>query len=288
MSRKRQSGQVDPVGDRRAAVIALAREYAAGHVIASHVHDRDQLVYASHGVMTVRSRAGAWVVPPHRAVWVPAAVPHTVTMSGAVAMRTLYLRRQLATSLPRACCVLNVSPLLRELLLHACAATALSHRTPWQRHLIDVILDQLQTVQTVQLQLPTPSDPRALRTAELLLATPDERRPLHQICRAVGASERTLERLFQDEVGMTVGKWRQQARLLHALRLLAEGAKVTHAASEAGYSTPSAFIHMFRRSLGTTPTRYFTPGGRAARRATDRPASASNSTPRIRRDSRRR
>jgi AraC-like DNA-binding protein len=256
--------------DRRAAVIALAREYAAGHVIASHFHDRDQLVYASHGVMTVRSRAGAWVVPPHRAVWVPAAVPHTVTMSGAVAMRTLYLRPRLAKALPRACCVLNVPPLLRELLLHACAATALSHRIAWQRHLIDVILDQFQTVQTVPLQLPTPSDPRALRAAELLLAAPDERRPLRQLCRAAGASERTLERLFQDDVGMTVGKWRQQARLLHALRLLAEGAKVTHAASEAGYSTPSAFIHMFRKTLGTTPMRYFTPGGRAARRATDR------------------
>jgi AraC-like DNA-binding protein len=72
-----------------------------------------------------------------------------------------------------------------------------------------------------------------------------------------GASKRSVERLFQQEIGMSFGKWRQQLRLMQAMRLLAEGAKVTHAALESGYSTPSAFIFMFRKVLGTTPTSYF-------------------------------
>jgi len=109
----------------------------------------------------------------------------------------------------------------------------------------------------VALQLPNPSDPRALRVADALVADPSDRRPLTHLCKAAGASKRTVERLFQQDVGMTCGRWRQQLRLMHAMRLLAEGAKVTYAALESGYSTPSAFISMFRKTLGTTPTLYF-------------------------------
>jgi AraC-like DNA-binding protein len=207
--------------------------------------------------MTVRTHDGTWVVPPHRAVWIPAAVPHSITMSGTVAMRTLYLTSRLARVLPRGCCVVNVSPLLKELILHACARASLTKTTKWQSHLIDVIIDQLDAVQMVPLQLPNPSDPRALRVAAVLLADPSDRRALTHICKSTGAGTRTVERLFQEDVGMTFGKWRQQLRLMQAMRLLAEGAKVTHAALESGYSTPSAFISMFKRTLGTTPGLYF-------------------------------
>jgi AraC-like DNA-binding protein len=178
-------------------------------------------------------------------------------MSGTVAMRTLYLKPRLARSLPRSCCVINVPPLLKELILHACGFASLRRGSAWQRHLIDVIIDQLTAIRMVPLQLPNLSDPRALRVAEVLLANPSDCRSLIDICKTAGASKRTVERLFQEEAGMTFGKWRQQLRLMHAMRLLAEGAKVTYAALEAGYSTPSAFISMFRKTLGTTPVKYF-------------------------------
>jgi AraC-like DNA-binding protein len=216
---------------------------------------------------TVQTGDGMWVVPTHRAVWIPSAVPHSITMSGSVAMRTLYMTRGLARQLPRRCCVLNVSPLLKELILHACALGALRRTDTRQRHLIHVVLGQLVGVALVPLQLPTPSDPRALRAASILLDDPGDRQPLPRICRDSGASKRTLERLFQHDVGMTFGKWRQQLRLLQALRLLADGAKVTHAALESGYSTPSAFTSMFRRALGTTPSQYFTTDARGHPRA---------------------
>jgi AraC-like DNA-binding protein/mannose-6-phosphate isomerase-like protein (cupin superfamily) len=257
MSQKRQNAVFDPLGDNSSQIKTLTHDYAAGHVIPAHFHDRDQLVYASRGVMTVRTRDGTWVVPTHRAVWIPAAVPHTITMSGTVAMRTLYLRPRLAKTLPRGCCVVNVPPLLRELILNACKLASLTKTVQWHAHLIDVIIDQLKVIETVPLQLPNPSDPRALRVAAVLIADPSDRRPLTQICKAAGASRRTVERLFQEDMGITFGKWRQQLRLMQAMRLLAEGAKVTHAALESGYSTPSAFISMFRKALGTTPTLYF-------------------------------
>ena len=217
--------------------------------------------------MTVRTSDGAWVVPTHRAVWIPATVPHTITMSGTVAMRTLYLRPRLGRALPRDCCVVSSVALLKELILHACPSTGLKKSIRAQRHLIDVILDQLQAIPVLPLQLPNPSDPGALRIAEALIGDPSDSRTLAQLCKVGGASKRTVERLFQEDVGMSFGKWRQQLRLMHALRFLGEGAKVTHAALEAGYSTPSAFISMFRKTLGTTPTSYF---GTAAKRSMHR------------------
>jgi AraC-like DNA-binding protein len=259
MLQKRQMSRAifDKIGHRRAEITTLTRDYAARHVIALHFHEADQLVYASRGVMTVRTKDGIWVVPTDRAVWIPARIPHTITMSGIVAMRTLYLRRRLAKALPRNCCVVNVSALLRELILRACVFSKLTKKTSEQRHLIEIILDQPNAIQTVPLQLPNVSDARAGRIMQVLHNDPSDSRPLSELCRLGGASKRTVERLFQQDAGMTFGKWRQQLRLMRAMQLLAEGAKVTHAALEAGYSTPSAFISMFRKTLGTTPAAYF-------------------------------
>jgi AraC-like DNA-binding protein len=257
MSQKRQSRIPHLLRHEPCQIATLTRDYPASQVIPVHSHNQDQLVYASRGVMTVRTSDGAWVVPTHRAVWIPASVPHTICMSGMVAMRTLYLEPRLAKALPRGCCVVNVTPLLRELILHACTLLTLKKTNQAERHLIDLIIDQLGTIRTVPLQLPNPGDPRALKVARALLADPGDRRSLSRLCKTGGAGKRTVQRLFQREVGMTFNKWRQQLRLMQALRLLAEGAKVTHVALESGYGTPSAFISMFKKTLGTTPTLYF-------------------------------
>jgi AraC-like DNA-binding protein len=233
------------------------RDYPGGHVVPLHFHDRDQLVYASRGVMTVSTRDGTWVVPPHRAVWIPAKIAHTITMSGVVAMRTLYLQPRLAKGPPRDCCVINVSALLKELILHACTVRTLKTSVKWQAHLAAVILHQLKAVHTIPLQLPRLTDPRLVRIADILMSDPRDARTLAQLCKATGAGKRSVERLFQQEIGMTFGRWRQQLRLMQGLRLLAEGAKVTHAALESGYGTPSAFTSMFKKALGITPRSYF-------------------------------
>ena len=255
MSKKRQSIYVCP--PLPSQVTALSFDLGHGHAIPEHVHPEDQLVYACQGVMTVRTSAGTWVVPAQRAVWIPAGTPHSLVMSGAVSMRTVYLRARMAKRLPRACCVVNVSALLQHLILHLCAYEKLSRRSKIQAHLIDVLIDQLATVQAAPLQLPAPTDPRAARVATALQNNPDDSLSLESVCRRAGASKRTIERVFQQETRLSLGKWRQQLRLMRSLQLLAAGEKISHAALEAGYSTPSAFIAMFRRVLGTTPRRYF-------------------------------
>jgi methylphosphotriester-DNA--protein-cysteine methyltransferase len=152
---------------------------------------------------------------------------------------------------------MNVSSLLKELILHACSFPRLNKKVPVQRRIIEIIGDQLKAVRSVPLQLPHPSDSRALRVVEALLADPGERRTLEGLCKECGASKRTIERLFIAETRMTFSKWRQQLRLLHAMQLLASGEKVTGAALASGYDSTSAFISMFKKQLGTTPARYF-------------------------------
>ena len=240
-----------------AIVRTFGLTYAKGSVVPPRTAAWHQLLYAASGVMTVHTSEGAWVVPPHRAVWVPSAIDYSIAMSGPVAIRAIYLAARIARGTPSRCCVVNVSPLLRELVLEAVRRGALEGAVQGDRRLATVIVDQLRVLQTVALQLPTPNDPRAVRAAEWLRAHPAECGAMRAITRHAGASRRTLERLFAVEVDMSFGRWRQRLRLLHALRSLAAGEAVTATALEVGYSSTSAFIAMFRRELGTTPSRYF-------------------------------
>jgi AraC-like DNA-binding protein/mannose-6-phosphate isomerase-like protein (cupin superfamily) len=257
VSEMRQNGFLDPIGHPRAQVVTLKRDYPDGHFFPLHFHNRDQVVYASQGVLTVWTTQGTWVVPAPRAVWIPARTPHEVHMSGRVSLRTLYLTPGIARDLPRNCCVLNVSAFLRELILYACEFPTLDRRMRVQAHLISVVLDQLSQVRTIPLQLPHPLDPRAWHVAEILLDTPGDERTTEDICRSAGGSKRTIERLFQRETGLSLGRWRQQVRMMQALQLLARGEKIANAAVGAGYSTPSAFIVSFKKALGITPAKYF-------------------------------
>jgi AraC-like DNA-binding protein len=236
---------------------AAVSEYADGFVIKTHSHPWHQLVYASQGVMTVRTPEGAWVVPIHRGVWVPAGTRHSIEMSGPVSLRTLYLVPRLSRSLPDEPRVIGVSPLLRELILRMVELDSLSIRNPAHAHLIDVLLDHLQVMQSDAVHLPLPRDARARRIAAMLQKQPSDTRSLPELSRLAGASQRTIERLFKSETGLGFGKWRQQLRLGHALRRLAAGDAVTAVALDVGYDSVSAFISAFRLTFGKTPGQYF-------------------------------
>jgi AraC-like DNA-binding protein len=253
---------LDPVVFSRGQVVALKRDYHDGYFFPEHFHEWDQLLYASTGALTVTTTQGIWVVPSLRAVWIPARNPHQVLMSGAVSLRTLYLRPELRCALPRSCCLVNVSSFFRELILFSCEFSELDKRAKVQAHLISVILDQLQQTQAAPFQLRHPSDARARRVAEILIKSPGDGRKMDEICKSAGGSKRTIERLFQRETGLSLGKWRQQLRLMYALQLIAKEEKISNAAVDAGYSTPSAFISSFRSALGTTPGKYFHKNGR--------------------------
>jgi AraC-like DNA-binding protein/mannose-6-phosphate isomerase-like protein (cupin superfamily) len=238
------------------AVVAYGRELAKGETLPFHHHRRAQLVYASSGVMTVTTRSAGFVVPPQRAVWMPGGVDHRIDARSAVAMRTLYVELGAAAHLPAEVCVLQVTPLLRELILTAVATGPTYEPGSPQSRIMSVILDQIGTQPIASLALPMPTDPRSLRVAQALIANPADSRDLEEWAKVAGASKRTLGRLFIAQTQMSFQAWRQQRRLLRALELLASGVNVTTIALELGYDNTSAFIAMFRRCLGATPARY--------------------------------
>lgn len=244
------------IDDLPQLVVGYARDLAPGDSILPHSHRKAQLVFASEGVMTVTTDRGAFVVPPQYAVWMPAGVVHRINTRGPLAMRTLYIRESAAPGLPADVCVLRVSRLLRELVLAAVAAPASYPPDGPEMRMMQVILDQLQAQPQAPLALAMPLDRRLRKVAEALYEDPSDNRGLEEWARVAGASARTLARLFQSETGLSFRAWRQQLRLQRALELLSEGVPVTAVALDLGYESPSAFTAMFRRTLGSSPTRY--------------------------------
>ncbi|NQW09091.1 MAG: helix-turn-helix transcriptional regulator [Alphaproteobacteria bacterium] len=238
------------------AIVGYAADYPRGHTTGRHCHERDQLVHGESGLLTMRADHGAWVVPPGYAVWVPAGVVHEVRAATVAAFRTLYLREDAGVLVGSRCRVVRVPSLVRELIGRVCQLSADYPITGPEARLVAVLTDELATLPPAPLDLPMPGDRRAAGVADALLATPADNRDLAAWGRLVGASARTLARLFQRDCGMSFGHWRQRRRLLAALERLAAGEAVTTVALDLGYASPSAFIVMFRRALGVAPTRY--------------------------------
>jgi AraC-like DNA-binding protein len=231
---------------------AFAGDYVRGELIEPHAHDLAQIVFAKQGVMRVQTRDGAWVVPPQRALWMPAGLVHWIHCPTAVAMRTVYLDPGALGRQAPGPAVLAVSPLLREVLLR------LVEGGPGDRGaFLTVLVGELAAVPVAPLHLPEPRDPRLRRLCAALADDPGNPATLAEHSRAAGASIRTVARLFTAETGMGFRAWQRQLRLLVALERLADGQPVTRVALDLGYGGPSAFIASFRAVLGTTPARYF-------------------------------
>lgn len=234
----------------------MPKDFDAGFEIAPHSHERAQLIYATVGTMRVSTDDAVWVVPPQRALWMPAGVRHSIVMSGDVTMRTLYLRDDAASGMPGACQVLPVSPLLRELVIRATELPLHYDENGPAGHVVALLLAELHSAETLPLHLPMPCDKRLRALCGALLDAPGDPRTLEQWAPSANASPRTLARLFVAETGLTFGAWRQQARVLEAMGRLGSGTPVTEVALDLGYDSVSAFSAMFRRAAGASPRQY--------------------------------
>lgn len=237
-------------------VLRFAKDYRHGSDVPKHRHSTDQHLFASSGVMTLQTEQGDFVVPPNRAAWVPAGASHAVRMFADVSMRTLYFKPGLAGSLPKACFVTSVTPLLRELILFVVNAPSIRPKPSCYRRILQVIVDQLVEAQHIPLWLPIPADPRARTAADLIMSSPTAKHRLEELAKTVHVSKRTLERVFKTETGMSLREWYRQARVHRAMVLLAAGSSVTNVALDVGYSSTSAFVAAFRKVIGDSPAHY--------------------------------
>ena len=254
------------------AIGAMSKSFADGHVIPLHAHERDQLLYAVSGIMRLRTESEAWVVPPEGAVYIPAGTPHSVGMHGEVEMRTLYIDATAAAERPRALCVVAVSGLLRELIL-ALSEEPVVYGPDSRGALIARMIEQeIGRARELSLHVPLPRDARLQALCAGLIADPSDRRTLEGWSEVVGASSRTLARLFERELGMSFNRWRQRVRFHGALEALARGESVSRVAARHGYRSASAFSAAFGKVMGVAPSKVS--GERAAAKAGPRHLAA--------------
>lgn len=238
---------------RGISIATLAYDYPCGVLVPEHAHGSDQFIYAIRGVMEVHSCHSVWLIPPSFALWVPAHLPHRIRMPVAVSMQTLYVRPGLVRRPDLKCAVLSVSPLLRELVLETVRIGQLRLREPEHRAICALTALHVARASSVPVEIRMPRDPRALKAALRLLDCLVEAPSLQAVCREVGVSTRTLQRLFKSDVGIDAHSWRHQVRLTRAVELLIGGSSVKQVAFAIGYNQPSAFVSAFRRTFGVTP-----------------------------------
>jgi len=221
-----------------------------------HVHDRPMLLW-SDGPMTVHSRAGDWTVPLGRMVWLAAWTRFRLGAPGPVRAEALLLAPDRARTVTRPSVVLDDDPILAAIVKQAAAPASLRTGVAADRRLFAVLLDRFAVARSLPLLVPAPQDGRLSRVVSVGTQWAEGRTPtIADMAASMGASRRTVERAFARDVGLTVGRWRQQVRFTRAVALLSAGQRVGDVAREVGYRTPSAFVAAFRKAMGTTPRKF--------------------------------
>lgn len=242
----------EPTPDR--PIRLVARDLDADELLAAHWHAWGQVTYALDGVVRVTVGNSTWIVPPQRAIWIPANATHEVTTLERAKLRALYVHADVAPFRGEQCEVLEVSTLLRELIV---ALSLVNAGEPREALLSSLILDELARSRTLPIRVALPEDKRLKLLCEALIADPASPLGLDEWAGRVGASSRTLARLFEKDLGMSFGQWRQQVRLAHAAPLIARGMPLSSVAAELGYASQSAFSAMFKKTFGQSPSAFF-------------------------------
>ncbi|MFU2208221.1 AraC family transcriptional regulator [Solidesulfovibrio sp. C21] len=209
------------------------REYAW------HNHERGQLFCVHDGLMQVSTKHGSWVLPPLRAGWIPPKTEHKIKISGAISGWSILILPQICSDILDFPCVINISKLMDALIKRIVSWGPRDVLDEYQERILAILLDEIKRSPNEPLHLPIPSDPRLSRITEEFITHPEEKRTLEEWGAWAGVSPRTLGRLFIAETGLTFTQWRQQARLTHALEMLAQGESVGAVADALGYATPS-------------------------------------------------
>jgi AraC-like DNA-binding protein/mannose-6-phosphate isomerase-like protein (cupin superfamily) len=243
---------LDDVDEIDRAVLAIGTDYPPGHLLEFHRHRRAQLLYGATGIMRVDTADATWTVPTRRAVLIPSNTEHQVLMDG-VSTRSLYIEPSAAPWFPIRCQVVDVSPLLRALLLAAVDVPAEYEPHGRDSALIELMLHEIQSVTPLPLDLPMPGREDLRRLCQAFASAPSIRELPGQWAAELNVSARTFNRMFRAATGLTFQQWRQRACVLHGIRLLSTGMTVTQAAATLGYDTPAAFSAMFVKHIGSTP-----------------------------------
>ncbi len=252
------------INDPHRPILSFNLKAEGPHRAGEHKHPRAQIIYQCSGVYRVATEEGNFVVPPRQAIWIPPMLYHTTFTNAPTHALMFFVDFSLAHTLPDKCMVVEVSPLLEQLFLRAVAYGNDYRGNDKTARLVEVLLDELHSLRPAPLRLPLAKDKRLYRAMEIMLRQPGEDCGIDELAKHCGASSRTLARLFRQEAGMTCLEWRNRLRLMEAIDRLGRGYSVNRVAGDLGYASVSAFIAMFRRNLGATPSQYMAQGFVAA------------------------
>ncbi|MFP2202845.1 AraC family transcriptional regulator [Enterobacter ludwigii] len=238
-------------------LVPYAHDYLHGDSEPWHQHDCAQLLHTLSGVVRVDTASGCWVVPPGRGVWLPAGTPHSLRITGNVAARTLFIDPLARADLPATCQIVQISGLLRELILTSLTLEASYSPGSRDERVYELILDEIRTLRVLPFHLPEPESEPLRTLCQQIRLLPGESWSSMQAANTLGMSERTMNRHFKQQTGLSYGEWLRRARLLEALLRLGQGQPVLRVALDLGYGSHSAFTAMFRRVMGISPSDYF-------------------------------
>ncbi|MFE0809677.1 AraC family transcriptional regulator [Streptomyces sp. NPDC058848] len=244
------------------AVVPIGTDYLPGHLLDWHEHRRAQFLYGATGVMVVDTADGTWTVPPERAVLIPAATRHRVRMLG-VSTRSLYVEPAAVPWWPGTCTVVDVPPLLRELLLAAVDFEAEYSLSGREGSIAGLLLHEIAARAPLPFHVRIPASGGLAELCRAYLAAPDAGVTNAEWATRAAMSERAFTRRFRAETGESPAVWRARARLLAAVPMLRTGS-VSAVSGRLGYASPAAFTAAFTRAFGAPPSR-FTARGRGQR-----------------------
>lgn len=240
-------------------VMPVRRDMEPMMLVVKHSHSWGQLVYASSGVMQVVANEGCYIVPPGQALWLPSGVEHQVSCRYGASFRNLHIDSSICDVLGTKVYAFNVEPLLRELILTICEWPIDYELTDERQRLFDVLLDLLKGAPNTGLFMPSINDQRLTPIVEAMSVNPCDKKTLEQWASQVGASSRTLNRLFNHYFGFGFSQWKQKFRIIQSLDLLSDGHTTQVISSKLGYESSSAFIYAFKKHMGCSPGRYRKP-----------------------------
>lgn len=237
-------------------VVGRVADMPAMAIYEPHQHPWGQLAFAAKGIMKVVTPTTSFILPPQKALWLPPFTPHEVSSRFGMRFRSLHIHNRWTQRLPEEPSVIHVSGLLRELILET-ASWQEAQLNLAQKRMVKVLIDQISKASEAPLSLKMPTDKRLIQLANTLIKNPANTATLEHWSQQLGASSRTLHRLFLKETQMGFIEWRQRLRILFSLERLESGEKISSIALDLGYESESSFINMFKKHLGTSPKKYF-------------------------------
>jgi AraC-like DNA-binding protein len=245
-------------------MIGFSDDYPAGFVDPLHCHELSQLSYSAYGTISIITEMSSFVLPPHRAIWIPAGTMHELHCRAGVSTYTLYIDPAIGGQSDQ-CRVFEVSDLVRALIFEVGRFAVGYDVEGREGRIAQLLLDEVERMPGIPSEIAMPRDRRLLRVCRALIDDPADQRNIDDWANVAGMGRRTFTRLFKDETGAGFAAWRQQVRLMAALSRLALGQPITTVAFDVGYESASAFTAMFHRAFGQPPSAYLTKAGRGGR-----------------------